>query len=261
MAFPTTVDDLHTAIPAEVAPGEEGHYDHHRALATAVEAVETALGTTGDLNFEAVGAVATHNAETTSVHGIADTSALLTASAAAAAYQPLDADLTDIAALTPSEGDTLTYTSGHWTAAAPSGGGGGGTPGVDYPTSATVTLSSAAIRDLHNTLVEVVAAPGAGKWLSVHQVVSYYKYGTTQYATNGDPSAYIGHGPNVAETLADIVSDPVDIVKTGAYLLAGSAASDIVNTALNVLSDGSVFTLGDGTLTVTAWYTIEDVPA
>lgn len=41
MAFPASVDDLHTAIPAEVTPGSEGHYDHHRDLATAVEAVET----------------------------------------------------------------------------------------------------------------------------------------------------------------------------------------------------------------------------
>lgn len=41
MAFPASVDDLHTAIPAEVTPGSEGHYDHHRAIATAVEAVET----------------------------------------------------------------------------------------------------------------------------------------------------------------------------------------------------------------------------
>ena len=41
----------------------------------------------------------THEADTTNVHGIADTSALLTTSAAAAAYQPLDSDLTDIAAL------------------------------------------------------------------------------------------------------------------------------------------------------------------
>ena len=40
-----------------------------------------------------------HEADTTSVHGIADTSALLTSAAAAAAYQPLDADLTAIAAL------------------------------------------------------------------------------------------------------------------------------------------------------------------
>ena len=42
----------------------------------------------------------THEADSTNVHGIADTSALLTSAAAAAAYQPLDADLTAIAALT-----------------------------------------------------------------------------------------------------------------------------------------------------------------
>lgn len=58
------------------------------------------LGTYLGSTFEASGAVATHAADTTAVHGIADTSALLTTSAAAAAYQPLDSDLTAIAALT-----------------------------------------------------------------------------------------------------------------------------------------------------------------
>lgn len=47
----------------------------------------------------AAAALATHDADTTFVHGIADTAALLTSSAADAAYQPLDSDLTAIAAL------------------------------------------------------------------------------------------------------------------------------------------------------------------
>lgn len=65
---------------------------------TALGLGTAAVAATGD--FEAAGAVATHDADTTNVHGIADTSALLTSAAAAAAYQPLDSDLTAIAALT-----------------------------------------------------------------------------------------------------------------------------------------------------------------
>lgn len=55
-----------------------------------------AVGTT---HFEVAGAVAAHEADTTNVHGIADTSALATTAAVAAGYQPLDSDLTAIAAL------------------------------------------------------------------------------------------------------------------------------------------------------------------
>lgn len=46
-----------------------------------------------------VSALAAHAAATTGIHGIADTAALLTTSAAAVAYQPLDSDLTAIAAI------------------------------------------------------------------------------------------------------------------------------------------------------------------
>lgn len=48
----------------------------------------------------AASALATHSADTTAVHGITDTAALLTTTAADAAYQPKDSDLTAIAALT-----------------------------------------------------------------------------------------------------------------------------------------------------------------
>jgi len=100
----------------------------HSADTTAVHGIvdTSALSLTShdhDADYEASGAIATHSADSTSIHGITDTSVLATAATLAtaitnheaaanphatyltqaegdAAYQPLDSDLTAIAALT-----------------------------------------------------------------------------------------------------------------------------------------------------------------
>lgn len=66
----------------------------------------------------AAAALATHASDTTDVHGIPDTSVLVTESeltTALAGYQPLDSDLTAIAALTPVNNDMIQRTAGVWT--------------------------------------------------------------------------------------------------------------------------------------------------
>lgn len=133
--------------------------------------------------------------------------------------------------------------------------------GASSTPPATVTLSSADILDLHNTPVTLVAAPGAGKWLNVHRIASYYKYGTAAYTTSGATTPYVGYAVGPQWAVVDIVSDTVDIIKTQPGDLAGSVATDAINSALLAFTDGAVFTDGDGTLTITVWYSIEDVPA
>jgi len=202
------------AVPA----GGADHTEHHRDLATAIEAVP-------------------------------------------GAYQPLDADLTAIAALsTTAYGRSLLALANQAALQAEAGGGGGSlTPGVDYPTSATVTLSSAQLVDLHNTPVTLVAAPGAGKWLDLHRYEVYYTYGTADYTTNDSgPVIYVGDAA---------ASSAISVASWGSSRVVGSAgyldavlAADIVNGAMTVQPAGSVLSDGDGTLTVTVWYTIEDVP-
>ena len=133
----------------------------------------------------------------------------------------------------------------------------------DYLRKATVTLSSAQLLALHTTPITLVAAPGAGKWLAVHRILWFYSYGTVQYASSTTSEPYLGYGTLPLATGADIVSDADDIVKGGDLDLPGSVASDLVNKTLAVQTDGAgqEFTLGDGTLTVSVWYSIEDVPA
>ena len=98
MAYPTSLDELTDGVPSDVdAPSTAmndatyPHDDHHRALATAVEAIETELGT------DPSGSEATVKARIAATEVVAN--AALTPAAAAAAYQPLDSDLTAIAAL------------------------------------------------------------------------------------------------------------------------------------------------------------------
>jgi len=201
------------AVPA----GGADHTEHHRDLATAIEAVP-------------------------------------------AAYQPLDSDLTAIAALTTTAYGRGLLSLANQAALQAEAGGSALVAGVDYPTHATVTLSSANILDLHNTPITLVAAPGAGKWLLVHRVGSYFEYGTVAYA-GVDPVVYIEYDGTTTSTvpiLADRTADHTEApVITSAFTTA--AATDRVNKALTAIAFDAI-TDGDGTLTVTVWYTVEDVP-
>jgi len=175
-----------------------------------------------------------------------------------AAYQPLDSDLTAIAALTTTAYGRSLLALANQAALQAEAGGSALTPGVDYPTSATVTLSSAQLLDLHNTPVTLVAAPGAGKYLIAHRVIEYLTFGTVAYTVTGSTTVnWAGEAAVVGEiaSLDSGVSSINSSDDTTVYVQAANA----VNKALTVSSDAAL-TDGDGTLTVTVWYSIEDVP-
>ena len=121
---------------------------------------------------------------------------------------------------------------------------------------AIVPLSSADILDLHNTPIELVAAPGAGKWLNVHRVVGYYSHGTTEYVFTGGLMFLTFGSTSLGEFDATANQDAITPWTTTVKVVA----SEAVNAAL-VLFVTDAITDGDGTLTVTVWYSIEDVPA
>lgn len=129
---------------------------------------------------------------------------------------------------------------------------------------ATVTLSSADLLDLHNTPVELVAAPGAGRWLNVHRVSAYHDFGTTAYTTTNDPGPFVGFEPGgggfAGLGLVGNLTTSADHITAATFSQTGDAADVFINNALVAFADGSQFTLGDGTLTITVWYSIEDVP-
>jgi hypothetical protein len=132
----------------------------------------------------------------------------------------------------------------------------------DYLRKATVTLSSADILDLHNTPVTLVAAPGAGKCLLPVRVVSfmgtYTPYSSTSTAY---PVLRFAGAATPSTPLTEDVSYGTPAfwsVPVGTISIDTTYAE---NVALVATTDGAQFTDGDGTLTVTVWYTIEDVPA
>lgn len=117
-------------LPTGKVDGDQDHTAGHNATNTAVNTIaeyvddlELGAGAVTSVNSR-TGAVTglaeasdltTHAADTTDVHGIADTSALATTAAVAAGYQPLDADLTAVAGLAPSNDDLLQRKAGAWT--------------------------------------------------------------------------------------------------------------------------------------------------
>lgn len=125
----------------------------------------------------------------------------------------------------------------------------------------TVTLSSADILDLHNTPVKLVAAPGAGKWVSLKHVDAYLTFGTVPYTVIDPPRIGYTDGAVYGGLPAGLLTGTADGMFSSPYVSVGTfAATTAVNTALSLYADGSPFTDGDGTLTITVWYSIEDVP-
>ena len=123
---------------------------------------------------------------------------------------------------------------------------------------ATVTLSSADILDLHNTPVELVAAPGAGKWLVPVQFVAYFTAGASEYLSGGSVVAAWYWGTERRADIADLSGTSSSVAVTA--VTASGNASDVVNKAI-LIGAVDALTDGDGTLTITVWYSIEDVPA
>lgn len=129
---------------------------------------------------------------------------------------------------------------------------------------ATVTLSSADILALHTTPITLVAAPGAGKVLHVHRAVVFWTYATTLYTFADNVIArYDGPNSTVLDASLDAqMANAGDL--TGFYggLSAGGVfdPATITNAAVQLYAIDGNPADGDGTLTVTCWYSVEDVP-
>lgn len=146
-------------------------------------------------------------------------------------------------------GNVLTSDGTNWTSAAPSG--------ASEILVAKVTLTSAQIKAIRATPIQIIAAPGAGKVIMPVNVYYYYVYAGTNAFTNGQiiaprtvngatltglfewglPAAslngttsqtmFSGVNPTGAQTTStDVINKAVVMINLGASEITGNAAND-----------------------------------
>ena len=121
--------------------------------------------------------------------------------------------------------------------------------------SVKVTLSSAQILNSFTTNIQLIAAPGAGKFIDVHSIVIKYNYVTSQYATNTSANIYIGNSNytvcnNININFSENTLEKLAMIDNIAPL------SDLANKALIYEAITGNPTAGDGTIDVYITYQI-----
>ena len=131
--------------------------------------------------------------------------------------------------------------------------------------SATVTVTSAQLKALNTTSVQLVAGV-AGHYFSPIQATAEYVFGTTAYTIVGTPNLIIALGASGAEnllsstTFSDFVDQTSSQVVTIPVATVGSvgqinAVTDVTGLGIYLETTGiGSLTLGDGTLKITVIY-------
>jgi hypothetical protein len=132
-----------------------------------------------------------------------------------------------------------------------SGGGGGGSQTLQV---ATVAVTSAEIKALFTAPKTLIAAPGAGKLLTVQGYCLQFIAGNTPYATVTDVGLQWegGAGVTFGGSLLDQATNQItldDLVYSGPQ-------SAVANKALQLTADGANPTAGNGTIVLTIYYTV-----
>lgn len=125
-----------------------------------------------------------------------------------------------------------------------------------------LTLTSAQIKTLQSVGTVLLPAPGPNKVLAVLFIFAFYKFGTTAYVI-GDETVltFSLAGNNIAGIQWVGLIDQTSSQCEGGSQGGGVAPSaTVANQPLLAKTDGSVDpTVGDGTLTIVVYYTVESV--
>jgi hypothetical protein len=136
---------------------------------------------------------------------------------------------------------------------------------LDVAASATVSLTSAQIKALYDTPVQLIAAPGAGKLVIIDSILWDIAYGTTQYTAGGVLAAQYGNtvhgaGPVASGTLA---AASLNGVAASGFLSNGGIAGGLsvsktasLNTAVYLSNQTADFATGDSTATLYVRYRV-----
>lgn len=122
----------------------------------------------------------------------------------------------------------------------------------------TFSLTSAQIKSLHTTPVQVIAAPGSGKFITIACVTIAYHRGTLSYTLGGAIGLQV-HTSQDALTgtvaAANITAGNSTIGSANGVALGNRDASVDVNDSIDI-SCGADFAVGDGTINGDIWYFI-----
>lgn len=119
----------------------------------------------------------------------------------------------------------------------------------------TVSVSSAEIQDLVANPKTLIAAPGAGKLISVTNMTIVYTYGTITYSPS---SVSVGFSTGTGFGGNSILAQVASAVFSNAPSLNSNLQTDCVNLPLKLLATSNPL-LGDGTLEFQLLYRILDV--
>lgn len=123
----------------------------------------------------------------------------------------------------------------------------------------TVNLSSAQILLLNSNPVLLIPSPGAGASIVVHKALLTQTFVTTAYATNTTPNVYTDTATQAQATSAGDLDFTVSRIINMNIGTGAAAATDtliIPNKGLYISVSGGNPTAGDGTMSVTVFYTL-----
>lgn len=134
----------------------------------------------------------------------------------------------------------------------------------EFPANATQiaegVLSSAQILALFTTPITLIAAPGAGKYISVDEIVFRLNFGTTQYTGANALEVRYTDGSGVKVT-GDLASACIDSASSRADKVIGVAAAVAVANAPIVAAVPTANpAAGDGTISYSIIYRVVTLP-
>lgn len=153
---------------------------------------------------------------------------------------------------------------------------GGSSGGAGLVSVVTTDLSAAEILALHTTPITLVAAPGAGKGWRITALTFVFTWVTTAYAS-ADGRVCVGSLAQIEDDYSPWETDPAGVP---GFMTAGPGESPtgdwvvelrqtgqtsitppemIDNEPLAIFNPNDPFVDGDGTMTVTVWYSEFDL--
>lgn len=159
-------------------------------------------------------------------------------------------------------GGSLSQSSNASGTTAAAGVAGSTFPAVVGPVTQKVTLSSANLLALRATPIQLIAAPGVGKYIRIDAVDFKLNFLTAAYTnTNANFNLYLGTTAGGFKLTADL--DAIVIAAASAYLLNSALSSlqtaiaNVTNKAVFAGNDGSAeFLAGAGSLDIYITYEI-----